>query len=380
MKKTVILSAIVAAFSVNAQPAPDMNSVPDNSTIARQLAGNQMNNPNSRFNSASPIGTVNPGPMGNMTPPGVSITSAPSGSFLKIEDDRVIQQRSEQNRYMQGVLTEVGQNPEPSNSIHNKPLTGFAKDLSFVEVLKQIIPDGWNATAAKSVNINKPVSWTGGQNWVKTLEALAKENTLNLVVDWNYKTVRALPEDNLVAMNRAKEKIAKIDFSVPTPGMQNNMPGLPPGANIGPGQLPPGVTPAMIASGRVPGINPSMMPNMGAPIQPQAPNGAAFNASNNWLVKEGNLKQNLQEWANLSKFKLIYPDTVANYPIDDPFMLVGPLGGEDGVLSQLAGLFGEGSVKQPLEFELKTGGSSSVLIIRNKTYEQKFFKEVNEAK
>ena len=49
--------------------------------------------------------------------------------------------------------------------------------------------------------------------------------------------------------------------------------------------------------------------------------------------------------------------------------------GEDGALSKLASYFSEGKVKQPLDFDYKTGGKQPVLVIKNRNYEQKFFKE-----
>ena len=157
------------------------------------------------------------------------------------------------------------------------------------------------------------------------------------MLNWNDKVVRVLDDSQVEAINRSKEKVEVMSFGPqPTTVVQTTTTTVQPVMSV--------VAPGM----------------------------------NSWRIKQGSLRDNLLEWSEIGKFKLIYPDTVSNYPIDDDgFGLVGPLDGETGALAQLAALYGEGRVKQPLEFDLKTGGAVPVLIIRNKSYEQRFFKEAN---
>lgn len=416
MKKTVIASAIFVAFSLNAHSQeaqrltqPRLLSDSKIVEIKQSLANGEQVVPSQNTQSKASRGEK----VERMERANSSMAPTSSNSGLVIEDERVLQEKMnqmrqarEQEKYMRGVLTEIG-SPTPGNPANTTPLTGFAQDLPLVEVLNQIVPEGWKATAAKNANVKKKVSWNGGKNWVKTLEEVAQNNSLNIVIDWNDKVVRVLSEENLVQINKSKEKVAQIDFASPTPAstmapapvMANN--NLPPIVSRGPNTVPPSPSNATapvrpgnptVAVNDLPRNNAGLRP-LNNTLSPEASNSVptvlpdnyrpvnqnpkGFGSNGNWLVKEGSLKDNLQEWARQGGFKVFYPDTIANYSIDDPFMLLGTLEGENGVIAQLADLFGEGKVKQPLEFELKMGGTQRVLIVRNKTYEQRFFKESN---
>ena len=144
------------AFSVSAQTT----SSPDtNSSLSMTQAVKQMESADSRFNTKAVRVSAGSSINGNSVN-SVNITINPQGSsFLKIEDDATIQKQLELNKYLKGAVTEIGAGSPVSlsNTGGSKPLSGFARELPLVEVLKQILPEEWSATASKSVDINKKV-------------------------------------------------------------------------------------------------------------------------------------------------------------------------------------------------------------------------------
>lgn len=277
-----------------------------------------------------------------------SYSSSLSG--LQIETDRDVLKDAEYRKYLKGAVTQLGQPLNPG-----KPLEGFAKNLSLVEVLKQVLPVGWKATTVKSINVNQEVSWYGGKNWVETVEDLADNYTLNVLIDWDNKTLRLLSTDKLVALNKSREKITNIDFST-----TNNTVNT---ANTVSEREKIVLTSSNNSNNIVKNARPADLPG--------------FGVVGTWYVKEGNLRDNLEELLRLNNIKLVYPDIVANYPIEDSFVLQGVLEGENGVLAQIAELFNYESVKQPLDFEFKTGSLNKVLEVKNATYQQRYFLENN---
>lgn len=261
---------------------------------------------------------VNPDSISNLNlSPNATLLNG--NSALKIEDESTLERKALSSK---GIFQSSGMRDK-----NEELLEGYAKNLPLVEVLKQILPEGWKATAVKNADINQKVSWQGGQSWDKTLEKVTIENGLYIHLNWNEKTVRVLDNSQLAAIHRSREKVAVIDFgNAVNPGVVGNV------ASVAPNQR--------------------------------------------WVITNGSLKENLEVWAEQNKFKLVYPEQVANYSLD-PFEVTsdGRLDGENGALANLASYFVEGKVKQPLEFDYKTGGSMPVLVIKNRNYEQKFFKE-----
>lgn len=304
MKKTVIVSAILASVTMTAAAQEGVRQISGARLLtAEQISKIEAENPNIKINSSAVSGTT------------YSATNSNTGSALRVEDENTFRTQIP----LKGIFTNVGV-PEANLG---SPLEGYAKDLPLIEVLKQIIPEGWKATAVKSANVNQKVSWQGGQTWDKTLQKVTEDNGLYISVNWPEKTVRVLDSSQVAAIHKANEKIAIIDFSS-------------------------GASPVVSA--------------------PSA-------SMQRWTIKSGSLRDNLEAWAQKSGFKLVYPDTVANYSLDDFPIQANALGGEEGALAQLAAHFVDGKVKQPLEFDYKTGGDAPVLVIKNRNYEQRFFKE-----
>lgn len=312
MKKTVIVSAILTSVTMAAVAQDAVRQVSSSRLLtAEQMAKIEAENPNIKFNQSA-------------TSQVISSPNMNAGSALRIEDEASLRAQVP----LKGIFTNVG---VPDANL-GAPLEGYAKDLPLIEVLKQVIPEGWKATAVKNANVNQRVSWEGGQTWDKTLQKVTEDNGLYISVNWPEKTVRVLDNSQVAVIHRANEKVAVIDFGSNSSVVSNV-------AAVGP-----------------------------APVQLQT-----------WSIKTGTLKENLEAWGEKSGFKLVYADTVANYSLDDFPVQATTLDGESGALAKLAARFVEGKVKQPLEFDYKTGGTTPVLIIKNKNYEQRFFKDSGSA-
>ncbi len=112
------------------------------------------------------------------------------------------------------ALTYIG---EPDKDI--QVVTGFGRDLTLSEALKQIVPSGWHAfikddMAARVAVAKIPgvgVSWKGGRRWTEVLDILANEQNLAIDVDWKKKLlyvgerkeviVKPLPEQSPWTLN-----------------------------------------------------------------------------------------------------------------------------------------------------------------------------------
>ena len=349
MKKSAIVAAIAVLSISNSFAQEKPRKVKPNPTIT---SVNSVTSPNV-VKKVLPSGVVMTEEV--IVGPSMSQRSMNNNagfSGLKVESDEEILAQAQKQKYMKGAVTHIG---NTDNNIDYGPaLEGYAKRLPLVEVLKQILPVGWKATASKAVNINKEVSWQGGKNWVATVEQLASDYTLNVLIDWENKTLKLLNEDGLIALNKSKEKIAKINFAKTEMVQVKNE-----------------------KTGMVEGVKVSAEESAKVAHNAQAHGLPGFGTVGVWHVKEGNLRDNLQDLLDKLKVKLVYPDTVANYPIEDGYVLQGTLDGENGVLAQIAELYNVDNVKQALEFELKTGSTNKVLEVSNKTYQQRYFKENN---
>lgn len=63
------------------------------------------------------------------------------------------------------------------------------------DALRAILPKGWHAKKKADVDRSLPISWDRGWDWVTTLNDVAKENRLSILVDWDTQTVIVLKQD-----------------------------------------------------------------------------------------------------------------------------------------------------------------------------------------
>ena len=128
--------------------------------------------------------------------------------------NRAIEKTSVVSEKTTGSLIEVGTPQKLSN------LKGFAKDLPMIAVLKQITPNEWIVKKAKgrTLDLQKPVSWTGGKNWVDTLKDVAEYNNIEAVVNWDKKEV-ILAEVEVKAtleVTKPKVEVSKVSNGTAT--------------------------------------------------------------------------------------------------------------------------------------------------------------------
>lgn len=105
-----------------------------------------------------------------------SISSfAQNNSLVKETNLVTSQQKKELIKHIvvDGQVTQIG-----TPTTLGKELKGFANELPLIIVMKQITPNGWivrkNDSEENPLNTKKLVSWAGGENWITTLEKIAK--------------------------------------------------------------------------------------------------------------------------------------------------------------------------------------------------------------
>lgn len=101
-----------------------------------------------------------------------------------------------------GQLTQVG---APTN-VADIRVKGFGKELSLIDSLKIVVPNGWSAKKVGNVDMSQKVSFSGNVTWLDALSGFANQSGANIVVDWNTKTV-SVQDSVTVTTVEVKEKI-----------------------------------------------------------------------------------------------------------------------------------------------------------------------------
>ena len=87
---------------------------------------------------------------------------------------------------------------------------GFARDVSVLTALKQIVPEGWHAKKAGDIDINKTVSWRGdGRNWIEILHSLGVTNGFSAQVNWDSHELTISPVGGASAQSAIKVREGK---------------------------------------------------------------------------------------------------------------------------------------------------------------------------
>lgn len=66
------------------------------------------------------------------------------------------------------------------------------KNKPLPDALRAILPKGWHAKKGADVNGGMRISWDRGWDWVTTLNDVAREYHLSIVIDWSRETVTVL--------------------------------------------------------------------------------------------------------------------------------------------------------------------------------------------
>lgn len=291
----------------------------------------------------------------------VTLTSA-------FASERVVQSQVESVR-SNGVLVHVGK------PVVSDPLKGFAKDLPLIAVLRQITPNGWvvkkNEKSGKTLDINKLVSWEGGDTWVNTLNKIAITNNLYISIDWNKKevTIANVSVETVKTTTTTTTVDKAMPRMIPQGPKQSlfelepeNSTDLTKGAS---GQKAPEVikTEKIEKTEKIVKVEKieKIVPVVPVPVIPQPPK------VESWQLKSGSsLKQNVIEMAKKSGYKVVWSGE--DYPVDDDRMLVGNFDADNGPVMQLSEDYGPKSrVQQPLSFVFF---QNNTLVVENYKFEQ----------
>lgn len=265
---------------------------------------------------------------------------------------------------MRGQLNQLG---EPSNNkVNSTPLQGFADDLPLLTVLKQVTPNGWivrkDDNISNPVNVQKPVSWKGGQNWVTTLGMIASSNNLDILVNWNENIITVSNSKVIIVPNNPPVQNPPIQAQIQEPRVAVfELAGTRKTKDLTTGGSEAGITNYYGAT------------NTGtAPVDAQP----VPVALTNWIMLSSKtLKENVEDWARKSNYRLVW--TGADYPVDNR-VLTGEFDSENGPIHQLSKDYGldnkknnasesESRVAQPLSFLIY---QNRTLVVEDIQYEQ----------
>lgn len=247
-----------------------------------------------------------------------------------------------------GKLVQVGKVDD--DAVHKIPLKGFAKELPLITVLKQVTPNGWivkkNDTEGNKLDVQMPVSWTGGDNWVNTLTKISQDNFLNTVVNWDDKTI-TVSRSRVVHVPVDKSQVASSTKPVAVFELESsNTKDMTVGASeqkVEHNHVKPAVEKEQVA--------------VAQPVKQEPV----------WRKEASkSLKENVAEWAAASGYRLVWLGE--DYPVDDTMVLKGEFDSENGPIKQLSEDYGPDSrVDTPLSFQFY---QNRTLVVENWAFEQ----------
>lgn len=237
-----------------------------------------------------------------------------------------------------GKLVQIG---EPTGNL--EPLKGFARELPLITVLKQITPNGWvvkkNDSATKALNVQQPISWSGGQSWVNTLSDLSTRYNFNVLVNWRSQEIILSPVNDatpveVVKLEKKSEGVFEIGKSLPPPT----------------------------------GVKVDQKPLVVGTVEPVA-HVAPLPKSDWTLQADKSLKENVIAWGKAAGYRVVW--NAEDYPVDQNRSFNGAFDSEEGPIRQLALDYGpESRVQQPLAFQFY---QNNTLVVDDMKYEQQGF-------
>ena len=167
MKKKIISLIILGAISTSSFADFSIVDIPPTKNNSQNGSGGKLKFENVNKSKFEENSDVN-----------INIQALENSQYV----DTSIKQKNE--LYGNEYLAQIGQQ---DRFIHKSE--GYAKGLPINVVLQQIVPKGWDGKAVQGFNKNKKISWVGGKSWVDTLEDVARDNNLSILVNWNDRTV-----------------------------------------------------------------------------------------------------------------------------------------------------------------------------------------------
>lgn len=271
----------------------------------------------------------------------------------------------------QGVVTQVGEmSAHPSNK---KPLKGFAKDLPLITVMKQITPNGWivkkSDTEGSKIDIQKPVSWEGGSNWVETLNAIAKTSHINALVNWNEKIITISNATTIAP--KAKKSVFELETTT------ENTSAKVTDIAVGASELPLAESTTVKTTVKTTTVV-KTLPAIKAPVVVVAPVTPVIKhvaVQKTWdLNSTKSLKENVISWGEKAGYRVVW--TGDDYGVVDAKILAGEFDSENGPIKQLSEDYGpESRAQNPLSFQFY---QNKTLVVENIMYEQSGFSQYNQ--
>ena len=108
------------------------------------------------------------------------------------------------------VVQAAGVNHIGEMQVKQLHVVSLSGDSAWLEKgIKKIVPKGWKVITGDLARTE--VDWTAGKTWVDTLDFIAKDNDLQIAIDWNRKAI-------YVAENEAKSQVTvKTEPARPAP-------------------------------------------------------------------------------------------------------------------------------------------------------------------
>lgn len=272
----------------------------------------------------------------------LTLVAGSAQATFKVETDPKAQRVMRASVPSKGGLVQAG-----SAKKAQPVVKGFAKEVSLVTALKQIVPNGWHAKRAGGLDVSQLVSWRGeGRPWTEVLQNLAVDNGFLATVDWEKNELTVAPATMKDAAPLAeitnRHRVLTLAGAAPT------------------------------ASNAAPAIASISRPTVASPApQAQAPAPAkpVVAAVKTWNLRTDlTLRENIEAWAKKGGYEVSW--AAVNYPIAHPVTLAGELDAEGGPLHQL--VEGYRTAEQPITVSF---WSNNVIRVENASYKQLPLKE-----
>lgn len=281
----------------------------------------------------------------------LTLVAGSAQATFKVESDPKTQRISRASVPSKGGLVQLG-SPKKTQPV----VKGFAKEITLVTALKQIVPNGWHAKRAGGLDVSQLVSWRGeGRDWTEVLQNLAVDNGFLATLDWDKNELTVAPATMkaaapLAEITNRQRVVALASASAPAASARVV---APVGTSAAPGAI---LSPAPGARAMAPSAAP-----VAAIVQP-APKPAV--AVKTWTLKpELTLRENIEAWAKKGGYEVSW--AAVNYPVAHSVTLAGELDAEGGPLHQL--VEGYRTAEQPIAVSF---WSNNVIRVENASYKQ----------
>lgn len=90
---------------------------------------------------------------------------------------------------------------------------GFGRDVTLLDALDKVVPNGWvvkKDDPNNHVNVNKVISWKGGQPWLSVVNQLSYQGNFQALVDWDKREIVLVPDPVLFGSTKTKSR-TKVD-------------------------------------------------------------------------------------------------------------------------------------------------------------------------